>query len=72
MDHQEITAEDLERFAAAMAHAIPDLDCPDCCEQGWKYQYVEMSAAFYRDQWEWHCLLGAILRYRRARGTSTR
>jgi hypothetical protein len=72
MDHQEITTEDLERFATAMADAIPDLDCPDCCEQGWKYQYVEMSAAIYRDQWEWHCLLSAILRHRRARGTSIR
>lgn len=67
MDRKEITPEDLERFAAAMANAIPDIDCPDCCEQGWKYQYVEMSAALYRDEWEWHCLLNAILRYRRAK-----
>lgn len=66
MDHQEITDEDLERLAAAMAMAIPDLDCPECCEQGWKYRYVEMSAALYRDEWEWHCLFNAILRYRHA------
>lgn len=65
MDHQEISPEDLERFAAELANAIPDLACPECCEQGWKYQYMEMSASFYRDQWEWHCLLNALIRYRR-------
>ena len=67
MDKQEITQADLEQLAAAMAQAIPDLDCPECCEQGWKYQYVEMSAELFRDHWEWHCLMNAIVRYRHAR-----
>ena len=67
MDHPEVTDEDLERLTAALAMAIPDLDCPECCEQGWKYRYVEMSAALYRDEWEWHCLFNAIVRYRHAR-----
>ena len=66
MDKQEITLEDLERFAAVMASAIPDLDCPECCEQGWKYVYMEKSAALFHDEWEWHCLALAIL-HRRVR-----
>ena len=65
MTPREITSEDLERFAAEMAKAIPGLDCPECCEQGWKYRYMERSAALYRDEWEWHCLALAILRCRR-------
>lgn len=64
MKPQDITLEDLERFAAAMANAIPDLDCPECCDQGWRYQYMEKSAALHQDEWEWHCLAIAIARRR--------
>ncbi|RZI44162.1 hypothetical protein EGT07_01660 [Herbaspirillum sp. HC18] len=60
MEKQEITLEDLERFAEALAQAIPHLDCPEQCEQSWKYQYVEMSADLYREEWEWHCLASVI------------
>lgn len=67
MDKQEITDEDLERFAAELARAIPDLDCPECCEQGWKYQYMEMSAEIYRDHLEWHCLMNAIIGHRQTK-----
>ena len=67
MDKQEITLEDLEQLAAAMARALPELDCPECCDQGWKYEYVEKSAALFQEEWEWHCLYHAILRYRRER-----
>ena len=64
MDKQEISLEELERFAAEMARAVPDLDCPECCEQGWKYRYVEMSATLFREEWEWHCLARVIEGYR--------
>ena len=69
MDKQEITLEDLEQLAAAMARALPDLDCPECCERGWKYEYMEKSAALYQEEWEWHCLARALVHYRvRAQG----
>ncbi|HYD94516.1 MAG TPA: hypothetical protein VEC01_04260 [Noviherbaspirillum sp.] len=64
MEKPEITQEDLERYAERMARAISDLDCPECCEQGWKYQYVELSCALYREEWEWHCLAVALRSYR--------
>ena len=51
-----LSIEELERLAYAMAQAIPDLDCPDCCECGWTYQYMEYSAQLYRDELEWACL----------------
>ncbi|HYD60939.1 MAG TPA: hypothetical protein VEC35_11320 [Noviherbaspirillum sp.] len=63
MENQEITLQDLERFAAELAQAIPDLDCPECCDAGWKYQYMETSAALYREEWEWHCLVVAMQNY---------
>ena len=63
MENQEITLEDLERFAAVLAQAIPDLDCPECCDVGWKYQYMEKSAALFREEWEWRCLAVAVQIY---------
>ncbi len=60
MDAQ-ITQEDLERLAFAMAQAIPELDCPDCCECGDVYHYVERSAQLYREEWEWACLATLLL-----------
>lgn len=66
MEKHEITLQDLERMAAEMAAAIPELECPECCEQGWKYQYVELSARLYQDEWEW-ARLAAILLQRRSR-----
>jgi len=70
MEKQQITLEDLERFAWRMAQAIPDLDCPECCECGWKYQYMERSAALYREEWEWQCLAGAMYAYRKGKRTA--
>ncbi|SNS91328.1 hypothetical protein SAMN06265795_10949 [Noviherbaspirillum humi] len=67
MDKQEITLEELHQLAAYMAQAIPDLDCPECCECGWVYHYIERSAELYREEWEWACLAQALVRYRRTR-----
>jgi hypothetical protein len=67
MEKHEITIEDLERMAAAMAHAIPDLECPECCAIEWRHHYVELSAALYRDEWEWSCFASALLQYRAQR-----
>jgi hypothetical protein len=64
MDKQEITLEQLEQLAAALAAAIPDVECPEQCECGCVYQYMEVSAAFYREEWEWACLAHALVRYR--------
>lgn len=61
---REIGIEDLERMAAAMAQAIPALDCPPCCECTWTYYYLERSARLYREELEWACLAQALLRYR--------
>jgi hypothetical protein len=67
MDGQQITMEDLERLAYAMAQAIPDLDCPECCDCGVVYQYVERSAQVYREEWEWACLVNLLIHYRTSR-----
>ena len=71
MDHQEkpqgpdeFPVEELERLAYAMARAIPDLDCPECCDCGWTYQYMEVSAQWYREEWEWACLANTLIYYR--------
>ena len=64
MEKKEITLEDLERYAERMARAIPELSCPEQCEQGWKFQYVEMSAELYREEWEWHCFATTLQLYR--------
>lgn len=53
MRKNEVTLEDLERLAAAMAQKIPDLDCPACCDCDWVYQYVEKSAQLYTEEREW-------------------
>ena len=64
MEKQEITLQDLELLAAAMAKAIPDLDCPECCECGVVFHYVERSSQLYRDEWEWSCFHGMLMEYR--------
>jgi hypothetical protein len=63
MDRQQITMEDLERLALTMAEAIPNLECPECCDCGVVYQYVERSAELYREEWEWACLANGIIYY---------
>jgi hypothetical protein len=62
VDKQQIDMEDLERLAFAMAQAIPELDCPECCDCGVVYQYVERSAEWYREEWEWACFAVALIR----------
>lgn len=62
MDGQEVTQEDLERMALAMAQALSELDCPECCECGVVYQYLERSAEMYREEWEWACLAHILVR----------
>lgn len=60
MATQKVELEQLEQMAALMAQAIPDLDCPECCEYGWKYQYIEHSAELYQEQYEWAVLFRVI------------
>lgn len=67
MDKQEITLEDLERLAAAMAYHMQDLECPECCDCGPVYQYLEMSAEMYREEREWACLAGVLVLLRQNR-----
>lgn len=69
MDEQQITMEDLERLALAMAQAIPKLDCPECCDCGLVYQYAERSAELYREEWEWACLANVLIRYQANKNT---
>ena len=63
MDQKQVTQEDLERLALAMAQAIPALDCPECCDCGVVYQYLERSAQLYREEWEWACLASLLIHY---------
>lgn len=67
MEKREVTLEDLQQLAAALAQKIPDTDCPECCDRGVVYQYVERSAKLYNDEWEWACLSSAIIRHYRAK-----
>ena len=64
MEKHEITLEDLEKMTTAMAHAIPDLDCPECCTFELRHHYVELSAALYQDEWEWACFATALVQYK--------
>lgn len=64
-DRQEAGMEDLERMAARMAQAIPELECPEQCELGSAYYYVERCTVLYQDEYEWACLVRALLHYRR-------
>jgi hypothetical protein len=65
MSKPEISMQELEQLAARMAAAIPDLDCPECCECTWKYHYIEGSAQMYQEEWEWAILVGTIHHYHR-------
>jgi hypothetical protein len=67
VEKHDISPNDLEHLAETMARAIPALECPECCECGWKFEYLEMSAALYREHWEWACLANALLQYRARR-----
>jgi hypothetical protein len=64
MEQQQLSQEELERLAAAMAQAIPDLECPDCCDCDGTYWYVERSAELYQEEWEWACLATTLVRCR--------
>ncbi|WP_151638403.1 hypothetical protein [Noviherbaspirillum aerium] len=67
MDKDEVSIEDLMRYTEAMVQAIPDLDCPECCECGWTYHYVERSAEVFRDEMEWAVLVQTMVFYSRRR-----
>lgn len=70
MEKREVTLEDLERLAAAMAAAIPDLECPDSCVPDWRFEYIEKSAALYQEEREWAMLHQALIEYRIIRNSS--
>ncbi|WP_194726549.1 hypothetical protein [Noviherbaspirillum malthae] len=72
MDKDEVSMEDLMRYTAAMAQAIPDLDCPECCECGWTYHYIERSAEVFREEMEWAVLVQTMVLYRRRQGAPHR
>jgi hypothetical protein len=71
MDGPQVTNEDLERLAFALAQTLPELDCPDCCDCGELYQYCERSAELYREEWEWACLANVLIRYQAVRRPQT-
>ncbi|GIZ50363.1 hypothetical protein [Noviherbaspirillum aridicola] len=66
MAADEASDEQIEQMAALMAQAIPELDCPECCDCGWVFQYVERSAQVYQEEYEWALLFQTLL-VRRAR-----
>lgn len=70
MEKPEISMQELEQLCARMAAAIPDLDCPECYECNWVYHYVERSAQFYLEEWEWSVLAHTIHHYRRRTGST--
>ncbi|GAB3538203.1 hypothetical protein GCM10027343_03370 [Noviherbaspirillum agri] len=69
---QEVSMDDLERMAAAMAQAIPTLECPEQCECTWVYHYMERSAQLYQEELEWACFVQELIRYRQTRGSRSR
>lgn len=70
MAEGELTNEQLEQMAALMAQAIPDLECPECCECGWTFHYIERSAQLYQEEYEWAVLFQALLMRRTKRSRS--
>lgn len=64
----EIPLEELQLLVAALVQLLPTLECPDCCDQGHRYQYLELSATLYRDEWEWAQLTSALLQHQRRPG----
>ncbi|NEX62239.1 hypothetical protein [Noviherbaspirillum galbum] len=64
MNEKELSLAQLEELAARMAAAIPDLDCPECCECTWVYHYVERSATLYQEELEWALLVHAFRQHR--------
>ena len=67
MKESEITTEDLEQLAMKMAMAIPELDCPDCCECGVVFHYIEKSAKLYHEEWTWAFFTESMLYLRTKR-----
>lgn len=65
-----LSQKDLEEMVALMLQALPTLECAACCDLGYKYQYVELSAQLFREEWEWACFHFAILEHRQRRSTS--
>ena len=61
MDKQEMPLEQLEQLAALMAQSMQTIDCPDCCDCGPVYQYMELSARLYQDEWEWSMLAHTLV-----------
>jgi hypothetical protein len=60
---EEVSMEDLERLAAMMAQAIPELECPECCEPTWVDVYVERSAQLYLEELEWGRFAAVLVQY---------
>jgi hypothetical protein len=67
MEKQEISEAELMRLADAMAQKLPELDCPEHCDCGWRYQYIELSAQLYQEEWEWACFSAVLLQYQAGR-----
>lgn len=56
---------DLEQLATLMAQALPELECPDCC--GPTYEFIDIGASFYQEEWEWACFSRAVIHTRTRR-----
>ena len=72
MSRHDLAMEQIEQMAALMVQAIADLDCPECCDCGWAYQYVERSAELYREEYELALLSRALLLQTAARRSRPR
>ena len=58
LDEQQARERELHSLAYAMAQALAELDCPDCC--GELHVFIEHGCEVYREEWEWACFVQVV------------
>lgn len=51
MNQTQVVVIDLDELCAAMARALPDLECPECC--GPIYECIENGSKIYLEELYW-------------------
>lgn len=65
MNETHIVVVDLDQLCAAMAQALPDLECPECC--GPIYECIESGSKIYLEEMYWAYFFSCIHQTRQKR-----
>lgn len=65
-----IVMVDLDQLCQEMAHAISELDCPDCC--GPVYEFIENGSLLYLEEFQWAVFCECVKRRRLNRAQPSR